>query len=251
MERKYLLVIAIVLISLVFSSCTITINGNGDNNDPKVTVGETKKEDKAIDVSGEKELKADLNMGVGKLEVKGSSDKILDAKFTYNVERWKPEVDYFKTGDKGNLKISNPEKSFNGMDGSNVKNQWDISLNKDIPLSIDLEAGVGDCSLNLSDMNLKQLIIEAGVGNIKVDASGNYKNDVDVKVEGGVGSTTIYVPKNMGVKVKAEKGVGKIDVDGFKTQGSNTFINDSYESSKNKMEVDVEAGVGNITIKQK
>ena len=251
MGRKYFLVIAIALISLVFSSCTITINENGDNNSSKVTVGETKKEDKAIDASGEKELKADLNMGVGKLEVKGSSDKILDAKFTYNVERWKPKVDYSKTGDKGDLRISNPEGSFNGMNGSNVKNQWDISLNKDIPLSIDLEAGVGDCNLNLSDMNLKQLIIEAGVGNIKVDASGNYKNDVDVKVEGGVGNTTIYVPKNMGVKVRTEKGVGKIDVSGFKTQDSDTFINDFYESSRNKMEVDVEAGVGNITVKQK
>ena len=250
MERKYLLVVSIILISLVFSSCTITINANGDNNN-SATVGETKKEDKAIDVSGEKELKVDLNMGVGKLEVKGSCDKILDAKFTYNVERWKPEIDYSKTGDKGDLKISNPGGSFNGMDGSKVKNQWDVSLNKDIPLSIDLEAGVGDCNLNLSDMNLKQLIIEAGVGNIKVDVSGNYKNDVDVKVEGGVGNTTIYVPKNMGVRVNAEKGVGKIDVDGFKTQGSNTFINDSYENAKNRMEVDVEAGVGNITIKQK
>ena len=216
------------------------------------TVGETKEEDKTIDASGEKELKVDLNIGVGKLEVKGSCDKILDAKFTYNVERWRPGVDYSKTGDKGNLKISNPKGSFNCINGNKVKNQWDISLNKDIPLSIDLEAGVvGDCNLNLSDMNLRQLIIEAGVGNVKVDASGDYKNDIDVKVEGGVGNTTIYVPENMGVKVNAEKGVGRINADGFKKQGSNTFINDSYESSRNRMEVDVEAGVGNITIKQK
>jgi len=216
-----------------------------------ITVGETKREDKVINASGEKELKVDLNMGIGKLEVKGIPDKILDAKFTYNVERWRPEVDYSKTGDKGNLKISNQEESFNNINANKAKNQWDIGLNKDIPLSIDLEAGVGVCNLNLSDMNLKQLIIEAGVGSAKVDASGNYKNDIDVKVVGGVGKTTIYVPKNMGVKVNTEKGVGSIKADGFKKQDRNTFINDSYESSRNRMEVDVEAGVGSITIKQK
>ncbi|MDU4600315.1 MAG: LiaF-related protein, partial [Clostridium sporogenes] len=100
-------------------------------------------------------------------------------------------------------------------------------------------------------INLKELNVEMGVGKVDLDISGNYKNNVKVDIQGGVGEATVYLPKSIGVKIKAEKGVGAVNANGFIVEGENIYKNSQYGKSKNSIEVNIEAGVGAINIKQK
>ncbi len=72
-----------------------------------------------------------------------------------------------------------------------------------------------------------------GVGKVDLDISGNYQSNVKVDIQGGVGEATVYLPKSMGVKIKAEKGVGTINANGFIVEDGNIYKNSQYGKSKN------------------
>lgn len=77
--------------------------------------------------------------------------------------------------------------------------------------------------------------------------SGDYKNSFDAEIETGVGDTEIILPKNVGVKIKADQGVGSIAVYDLIHQGS-YYVNDAYETSPTRMDINLDMGVGDVKI---
>jgi hypothetical protein len=43
-----------------------------------------------------------------------------------------------------------------------------------------------------------------GAGEVTVDLTGDWQNDLDVNIEGGVGEITLRLPRGVGVRVEAE-----------------------------------------------
>lgn len=82
---------------------------------------------------------------------------------------------------------------------------------------LDLDMGVGE--INISSSIMKDSKIEAGIGNLNIDLLGN---------------KDIY-------KIKAEKGLGSIKID-----GNEIFDNQIYGNGENY--IDVDGGIGNIKI---
>ncbi|WP_160909452.1 hypothetical protein [Pontibacillus yanchengensis] len=59
-------------------------------------------------------------------------------------------------------------------------NEWDVNLTKDIPLQLNVNIGASDTSLNLSGLQLSELSIHSGVGEMDVDLSGTWKDSFNV-----------------------------------------------------------------------
>ena len=254
MKKLFVVMSAIILCFAVFSGCGIRINPGitiqGGNDSSSAVTGDTKVENNNIKLEdGVKTIRTELSMGVGMLNVKGGSSGAVDAEFTYNVPSWKPEVTSSKSGDAQNISIEQPKtKNFN--DASNTKYTWNIKLNNNLLQDVTLNMGVGKGNVDLKDIKLKELDVKCGVGDITLDLAGNYANDVDVTVKGGVGKSVIYVPKNMGVKVKASKGLGRVRCSGL-SGNENVYTNDNYGKNSNNIDISVESGIGDITIEQK
>ncbi|EKO1911178.1 hypothetical protein PZQ55_000188 [Clostridium botulinum] len=236
------------LVILVFATaCT--------NKSEKATVSDTnekpKEEIKIVEPNGAEKAKLNLNFGVGKLNISGNEEKLMKGKFIYSENEWKPEIKYEVKDKDGELEISQPGLKSGNVSLNNKRNEWNINLNEKIPTEIKLSLGTGEFKADLSKINLKELNVGMGVGKVNLDISGNYKNNVKVNIEGGVGEATVYLPKSIGVKIKAEKGVGAVNANGFIVEGENIYKNSQYGKSKNSIEVNIEAGVGAINIKQK
>jgi len=67
-------------------------------------------------------------------------------------------------------------------------------------------------------------------------------------IEGGVGQATVLLPSEIGVKAKAEGGLGGINAKGLKKVGG-AYVNDAYGESDTNLTVDVKGGVGEINLK--
>lgn len=232
---------SIMLLSVGCSS----VSSDVDN---KITVSETKHETKEIDLNGAEKVTTEINTGVVKLNVSGDSNKLMKAEFIYNVPEWKPNVNYSVNGKVGNLLLQQPSNNKNNA--NNVKNDWNISLNNDIPMSLNIILGVGSSILDLSKLNIKDLHVKMGVGDVNLNLCGNYKSSVTVNIEGGVGNATISLPKNIGVCIEAENGVGKINSNGFSING-NKYTNEAYGKSQVSINLRVASGVGNINLELK
>jgi len=80
-----------------------------------------------------------------------------------------------------------------------------------------------------------------------VDLTGDYEQDLEATIEGGVGEATGLVPSEVGVRADAEGGLGKINAEGLQREGD-SYVNDAYGDSDITLEVDVQGGVGQINL---
>jgi hypothetical protein len=234
----------------------------------RVETGDLVKLTRSVDLGYAKSVDARIEMGVGKLTVSGGSQNVMDAEFTYNVAEWKPEVSYGEADERGTLRVRQPGGHGLGL-GGRVRNEWDIQLNADIPMDLEVELGAGTGRLELGDLSLMDLRITAGAGEVEVlltgqpevddlevqvgagdvtvDLSGEWTDDLDAEIKGGVGRLTLRLPTDVGVRVDADKGIGKVRAHGLRRKGG-AYVNEAYGVSDVTLRIDCAAGVGSIIL---
>ena len=80
-----------------------------------------------------------------------------------------------------------------------------------------------------------------------VDLTSDYGQDLEASIEGGVGEATVMLPSGVGVRVRAEGGLGKINAEGLQREGD-SYVNEAYGDSDVILDVDVQGGVGQINL---
>ena len=157
-------------------------------------------------------------------------------------------------------------------DGENL--YWNIGLNPDIPLDLNINSGVGQGNFDLSDIQLTGLNINGGVGQINLQLpSVESAYDVDINngagelnvsitedaalnlnINGGVGNVTIDVPDSVAVHIEGKNGIGNISVpsgfqrlsDADSEQGVWESLN--FDEAARQIFINYEGGVGNLTV---
>ncbi|MBS3819761.1 hypothetical protein KGY73_09700 [bacterium] len=213
-----------------------------------VEVGELEEKVHSIPLDGVESLKVELDMGAGKLNLHGGTIDLMEGSFVYNVEEWKPEIDYYVSEGKGLLEIEQGRHP--GIPMGDSENEWNISLNDRIPMDVKLDLGAGETNLDFQGLLLNSLVVDMGVGELTLDLSGERTQSVDVNIQGGIGSATIYLPEKVGVRVNVEKGIGSVDSNGLHKEG-HIYTNDSFGKTKVSVEVNIEAGIGSVDLRLK
>lgn len=204
--------------------------------------GPTLHQSQTFDLDHAEVIRAYLTMGAGTLRVAGgASDKLARADFDYNVKSWQPEVDYHE----GTLRIRQPNGSHAHL--GNTKYEWDVRLNRDLPVELTVNFGAGEARLDLGDLTLRRVNIEMGVGHIQLDLRGAPKKNYDVRIRGGVGEAVVHLPHGAGVYAEARGGIGEISAPGLHQDGR-AYYNDEYKKSPVTVRLDVEGGVGSIKL---
>ena len=203
-------------------------------------------ESRSVQPEDARSVRAHLIMGAGELKVGGAADALMEGDFSYNVADWKPEIDYEVNGDTGELTV----KQASGDDrrlGGGARYEWDLRFNDVVPTDLVVEMGAGESDLDLDSLTLTGLDLQMGAGETTVDLTGDYAQDFDASIEGGVGEATVLVPSEVGVRVRAEGGLGKINAESFQREGE-AYVNDAYGDSDVSLNVDVRGGVGTINL---
>lgn len=256
--KQWVLLGSLIVLIFALTACNFSTMETG----PTETKNET------VELGGAETAVVDILMGLGELNVSDGADDLMDAEFTYNVEDWEPEVDYAVSGSNGRLTIRQPDSEFEGIPNNDVENSWNLQFNEDIPMEMDVTLGAGESNLDLRSLNLERLSVEsgagtstislgdsplrivdiqAGVGEMNLDLSGGWEEDANITIETGIGDTTILVPSDVGVIVHADLGIGDLDANGFRVQGNN-YVNDAYGESSTTLSVDLQGGIGGITL---
>ncbi|HNT76966.1 MAG TPA: toast rack family protein [Anaerolineae bacterium] len=233
-----------------------------------VEVGELVRETREVELEDAAESRVDIKMGAGELRIAGGAESLLQADFAYNVANWKPQVDYSVTEEQGRLTIKQPKTENLNLSG-NIRYEWDLRFNEAVPLDLRIECGVGDTELKLGALNVTHADVQVGVGDLELDLSentslteleldlgtgavtvdltGDWEHDVNVSIQGGVGQMRLVLPEAIGVRVKVDKGIGDVDASGLYRDGS-TYVNKAYEDTQTRIEVNIQAGVGQIDL---
>jgi hypothetical protein len=101
--------------------------------------------------------------------------------------------------------------------------------------------------LDMSKLPLRAVEVKMGAGELLLNVAGKYPNDVTVTVSGGAGEAKIRLPKDMGAVVDSRVGIGVIDTKGL-TKRDGKYYNDAYAEGKPAVGMELQGGVGDITL---
>jgi len=252
-NSKGIALLAMVAILLAASGC-----GGG------ARVGELRTESETVELGGATSVRVEIEMAAGELDVSGGAAELLEADFTYNVAELKPEVDFSGS----TLSVRTPDVQVRGdslWDLDEYRYEWDLRLNDDVAMDMQVGVGAGRTNLQLGTLSLTTLEVTQGAGEVVVDLSGStsltrlnvgggagamtvdltgdWQNDLEATIEGGLGKRTLILPADVGVRVKVEVGVGAVDAAGLTKEGE-YYTNDAYGQSDVTLYIEVQGGVG-------
>lgn len=207
--------------------------------------GETRREQQSIDLAGTQSARVELAMGAGELRVASGATRLIEAEFTYNLERLKPTVEHHTSGSETVVVIS--QTGSGSFSVGNVISRWDLRLNNGIPLDVIAKLGAGEAHMDLGDLTLRRLDIGIGAGEVHVDLRGAPKRSYSVDIKGGVGETVVTLPRTVGISATADGGLGTIAVNGLEKRGEQ-WINAGHESDPVQITVDIKGGIGEIQV---
>jgi hypothetical protein len=237
--KKIIYGVVVATGTLMLAGCNIFAVGKDATNKDLVV-----EKDKA------NQLEVEVNMGVGELTIEKGSKEWVTGEASYNDKDFEPEVTYKLKGDTGKVSIDQSENNGINVNKGGLKNEWDLQLTDKVPMDLVVNSGASAGTLKLSGLNLNNLEINAGIGDLTVDLSGDWEKSFDVKMDMGVGVTTLVLPKDVGVKVISEKGLGIRTVEGLTSEGEGVYVNDKFDKSDTVITINAELGVGEFEIKQ-
>jgi hypothetical protein len=234
MASNQLSILTVVLLLSASVSC-------GSRNEPS---GPEEHESRSVDLDNTERVRAVIKMAFGELNVRGGSEKLLDADFTYTNAALKPDVQYRAGGGAGDLTV---ETRAGSPSGGSLKNRWDLRLNDRVPVDLRVEFGAGEADLNLGTLTMRSAEVKMGAGTLRLDLRGKPIDDYSVRVSGGVGEATVYLPKDVGVSANASGGLGEISVRGLHKSGD-SYRNDAWERADVRIRLDIQGGIGSIKL---
>jgi hypothetical protein len=116
-----------------------------------------------------------------------------------------------------------------------------------VPLDVSAKLGAGEAELDLGELNLQNLEVGIGAGQVHVDLRGAPKQSYNVRIEGGVGETVVYLPRSVGISATAAGGLSSISVNGLEKRGER-WVNAGHENDMVQIRVDVKGGIGDIRL---
>ena len=208
-------------------------------------------ESKTIPKEGTSELDARFKMPVGILEVDGETSDLADMTFESSNPDWLPTVSSSESeGTSGT--VTSVDVSVPGdlhlVPGRSNRYEWTVHIAPDVPSQLRFELGAGESSIDLRDVDVRDLVVTTGVGETVLDVSGPRANDLSADVTCGIGQVTIKVPSSVGVRITGrEGGIGNLSAVGFTLSGDE-LTNAAWTTSATKIEITLQRGIGDVRI---
>lgn len=168
-------------------------------------------------------------------------------------------LDFEKKGNVGNFDIKDKQEDSlftigvdlenKTIEGHNKFNEASIKLHQSPVWNIKLDIGAADVNMDLSSFKVKKLNIKGGASDIKMKIGKRYP-DSRVIVEAGASSMLIYIPEEVGGKVRCETVLSGKELEGFTRESRNHYYTSDFKNKDKKITIVVKAAVSNLKVER-
>ncbi len=217
-------------------------NRHRDNNQDEVTSYNNVMSENFDSLTKYAELK--LNIGVGNFQIKDSTDKLIEVKHDND------KANYSMTA-KAEDSLTRIELSLEkgDFDKGNVRNNVVMKLNPIPSWDLDLNVGAAEVDFDLSGFKTRNVKIQGGASDIVLKL-GAILPLSDVKLEAGAASITVKIPESAGCEIVSNTFMSSKNFKGFNKIGKQLYQTPNYAASKNKIKIDLQAGVASVDVER-
>ncbi len=201
-------------------------------------------------LDGARAAEVELRLGVGEVRVVTDAPPrtlVTGTIVTGRGER--VEESAGRQGDVARVVIATRQQPGTSVSGFGQR-RWDLSLTREVPLDLRVEAGVGEARFDLREADLARLSLRGGVGEITVvlPERGGYVGDLDL----GVGEADVVIPRGVEARLTVNMGLGGVDVEGPWLQDGRVYTTEGYANaaSGDRVDLTIGGGIGGVNVER-
>jgi hypothetical protein len=119
------------------------------------------------------------------------------------------------------------------------------------PRRIEVDAGAARVELvDLASVGPATIELQVGVGGMDVDLGRNWWSDVDLKVEAALGTMTVNLPRDVGVRLELDRTLAGFEHDGLTRQGGNTWVSENWDTATRRLRVRAATTLGKFRVRR-
>lgn len=183
-----------------------------------------------------------LEYGVGEITVNGRTapDELLNGTFGSGVE--------YETEAKGEelaVTLRSPGSSW--WPPTDERN-WEIGLNRDLPLALTAKTGACEARFDLADLNLSYFQLKTGASESNITLPALAKH-TDVEIKTGAAEVNITVPKGVAARIKTDASLAEVKVDTARfPRNGKGYMSLDYDTAVHRADISISVGVGSVKI---
>lgn len=203
-----------------------------------------------------RELPAGLNnaalkikYGAGSLSLQENRGDLLEGRLSYVKSR--PHLAYEVAGDRAEFEV---EQGFNAA-VFNFKDEgfapgWFFGLSPEVNWDLDLDIGASNTDLNLSNVKVGTLDLDAGAAKIEL-ILGDHGLNTTVDIDAGASSIKLNVPETAAVRIKLNSALTSSNLEeaGLVKTGD-YYITPDPSASATKIDITIDAGASKVHLQR-
>ncbi len=197
----------------------------------------------SIPLEGATSAYVKLDHGAGRLTLRSGAgaDEIVNGVFGNGLS-FKSHVE----GGRLEVKLRTSQQFWAWWPGESL--DWDIRLNRDIPLSLKIDSGASSSTLDLSDLKVTDLDIDTGASSTELTLPANAGN-THVDIDTGASSLKVSVPAGVAASIRVKSGIASVNVNPrFPKIDGGLYQSPDYSTAANRVDMTIDAGVGSIEV---
>ena len=114
---------------------------------------------------------------------------------------------------------------------------------------LEIEAGAASLrTRSLGNARFGELRLEGGVGDVRLDFTGEWTRDATATVEVGLGSLRLVFPEELGVRIRRESFLASFDVPGSFERTDEGYRSENWSSAEHRLTLDLSSALGSVRI---
>ncbi|RRB07466.1 LiaI-LiaF-like domain-containing protein [Larkinella rosea] len=186
--------------------------------------------------------------GAGRFYIGTPSDSLVEADTKMSVSKYSMSVNRNDNSRSADIELKLDDDEIDIKSGELV-NLVDLRLNAKPTWSFDFGIGAGQANFDLSAYAVKSVKLGAGAAEIELKL-GDRAPLSDVKIESGVTSVTLKIPKTVGCQVETQGALTFKKLDGFDEIGGGNYQTPGYGASAKKIIIHYEGGVSRFAVER-
>jgi hypothetical protein len=184
-----------------------------------------------------------LDHAAGRLTLRSGAEpgEIVNGTFANGLS-YKSHVE----GGRMEVKLRASQKAWAWLPGERL--DWDIRLNRDIPLSLKIDSGASASILDLSDLKVIDLDIDTGASSTELTLPANAGN-THVDIDTGASSLKVSIPSGVAASIRIKSGIASVNVNPrFPRLDGGLYQSTDYSTAANRVDMTIDTGVGSIEV---
>jgi hypothetical protein len=197
----------------------------------------------SIPLEGAASASIKLDHGAGRLTLLSGAGagEILSGTFANGLS-YKSHLE----GSRLEVKLRNSQEFWAWWPGESL--DWDIHLNRDIPLSLKIDSGASNSILDLSDLKVNDLDIDTGASSTELTLPANAGN-THVDIDTGASSLKVSVPQGVAASIRVKSGITSVNINSrFPHLEGDLYQSTDYNTAANRVDMTIDSGVGSIEV---